>query len=376
MTSKERVLTTLNHEEPDKVPIDAWMVNEITTVIVKLLNINIEEGRFSYAKALGHDLLYKHMGIMDSLASIYKQDRKVEENLYQCKWGIKYKRLPHKYGIFYSFVEHPLADIKNYDSYNWPDPLEIERDGIELYKTIIERDGKDYAILGAVPCTIFEGSWYLRGLENFLIDLCQNRDFADELLRNMMNYHLTLSKKLIEIGVDIIWWGDDIAIETGPYIDPKLFRELIKPKYAYMVQEVKKINKNIKIAYHTDGKVNWVLDDLVDIGVDILNPLQPDVNDVSTIKKRYGKKLSFWGNVDTRCVMSEGSCADVVDEVKNVIRTLAPGGGFILSTNHTIQSTPRAIDNTIAYYWAAHNFRNYPIGSKSTKEQGVVDWGN
>jgi uroporphyrinogen decarboxylase len=128
-----------------------------------------------------------------------------------------------------------------------------------------------------------------------------------------------------------------------------------------MIQEVRKVNKNVKIAFHSDGEIGWALDDLVEIGFDIINPLQPDVNDSVEVKRRYGKSLTIWGNVDTRHVMSNGSCSDVVEEVRKVIRTLAPGGGLILCSNHQIQSTARAVDNTIAYYWAADKFRNYPI---------------
>lgn len=374
MNSKERVLATINHEEPDKVPIDSWMAPEIADEMVKLLNVDLNKDEFALAKVLGHDMLYRTLGICDGFNSIYKKDRKIGENLYQDAWGIKWKKKSQQYGCYCEFAEYPLADIKKYNSYKWPDPMVVEKDGLKMYEELIATCGKDYAIIGAVPCTIWEGSWYLRGLENFLTDLYTNRDFANELLDRMMKYHLTISKKLVEMGVDIIWWGDDIGCEKGPYISPKLYRKLIKPKQAYMVQEVKKINKNVKVAYHTDGDIGWALDDLVEIGIDILNPLQPDVNNVPEIKKRYGKKLTFWGNVDTRHIMSEGTCVDVVEEVKNVIRTLAPGGGLMLGTNHTIQATPRAIDNTMAFYWAAEKFRNYPINLAKPSKQRKVDW--
>jgi uroporphyrinogen decarboxylase len=163
------------------------------------------------------------------------------------------------------------------------------------------------------------------------------------------------------LGVDIIWIGDDIGSEKGPFIDPNLYKKLIKPRHAFLIQELKKINKNLKIAYHTDGDIGWALDDIIEIGVDILNPLQPDANNVEEIKKKYGKKLTFWGNVDTRNIMSKGTFSDVVNEVRKVISILSPGGGHILSSNHIIQATARAIDNTIAYYKAAEVFRNYPI---------------
>ena len=163
------------------------------------------------------------------------------------------------------------------------------------------------------------------------------------------------------MGVDILWWGDDFSVESGPIMQPELFRKLLVPRYARAFGELRRINKNVKIAFHCDGKVEWALDDLIGMGVDIINPLQPDVNDVAAVKRRYGKKLTVWGNVDTRQVMSKGTAEEVVEEVKRVIGLLSPGGGHLFCSNHTIQATPRAVENTVAFYWAAHAFRNYPI---------------
>jgi uroporphyrinogen decarboxylase len=167
------------------------------------------------------------------------------------------------------------------------------------------------------------------------------------------------------MGVDILWWGDDFSVESGPIMQPELFRRLLKSRYARAFQELRGLNKNLKIAFHCDGKVQWALDDLVEVGVDIINPLQPDVNDVAAVKKRYRGKLTVWGNVDTRNVMSRGSVQEVVEEVKKVFRTLSPGGGHLFCSNHTIQATPRAVENTIAFYWAAHMYRSYPIRAES-----------
>jgi uroporphyrinogen decarboxylase len=187
-----------------------------------------------------------------------------------------------------------------------------------------------------------------------------------------MAHSLALSRELVKMGVDILWWGDDFSVESGPIMKPELFKKLLVPRYAKVFSELRAIDRNVKIAFHCDGKVEWSLQDLIDTGVDIINPLQPDVNDVAAVKKRYGKRLSVWGNVDTRRVMSKGSVTEVVEEVKNVIRTLSPGGGHLLSSNHTIQSTPRAVENTIAFYWAAHSFRNYPITLKPVMEMKKV----
>ncbi len=373
MNSKERILTTLNHEEPDKVPIDSWMAPEVAEIIIKGLNIDIEKDPFALSKALGNDLLYTTLGFCDGFSSIFKEDRKIGENLYQDQFGIKWKKHSQQFGGYCEFVEHPLADIKNYDNYKMPDPFKVHVNEFKQYEDMLKNEGKEYAILGGCACTMFEAAWYLRGLENFLTDLYLNKDFAIELLDITMEYSLAISKKLVEMGVDIIWWGDDVSNERGPYINPALFRELIKPRYAHMVEEVRKINKDVFVAFHCDGKVDWVIEDFIEVGFDILNPLQPDANDVAEIKKKYGKKLTFWGNADTRKILNFGNFADVAEEVRHVIEVLSPGGGHILCTNHTIQASPRAVDNTAAYYWAAEHFRKYPINVKKIASDKKLD---
>jgi len=364
MNSKERVLYTINHVEPDKVPIDIWLAPEISNELSNFFKIDLSSEPYLLPKIMNNDVLYSHIGFCSVFNSIYDDNNKIGDNMYMDLWGIKCKRVSHKYGSYCEFVEHPFSDIKKYDSFKWPNPVEVEKNNLDIYKEVIDKDGKDYAIIGGVGCTMFEASWYLRGFEQLLTDFYLNRDFAVELLDRTMNYSLTIAKELVKMGVDIIFFGDDIGCEQGPLINPKVYREFIKPRHAYLIQEVKKINKDVKIAFHTDGKIEWVLNDLLDIGIEIINPLQPDANDVERIKKKYGKKLTIWGNVDTRRIMSTGSCSEVIKEVSNVISILSPGGGHILTSNHIVQAGPNALCNIFAYYWAAEKFRIYPINLK------------
>lgn len=373
MNSRERILTTLEHKEPDRVPIDSWLAPEVAEVFIEAMDLDLSKDPFALTKALGNDLLYSTIGFCDGFSSIFKEERKIGDNLYQDPFGIKWRKKSQRYGSYCEFAEHPLRNIEDYDNYIWPDPLKIFKKEFELYRDLIDKEGKEYAILGGCACTMFEACWYLRGLEDFLTDLYLNKDFAIELLDKTMDVSLKISRKLVEMGVDIIWWGDDVSNERGPYINPKLFKELIKPRYCHMVDEVKKINKDIKIAFHCDGDVGWLMDDLLDIGFDILNPLQPDVNNIESIKKKYGKRLTFWGDVDTRKVMSKGTFKEVAEEVKRCISILSPGGGHILNTNHTVQATPRAVDNVAAYYYIADKFRNYPIKIEKVKKRQKLD---
>jgi uroporphyrinogen decarboxylase len=369
MTSKERVLMAINHEEPDKVPLDSWLAPEVADVLIQLLGVDTGRDPFALAKRLGNDFLYRAVGFCEGFSTIYDEDKKIGDNLYEDAFGIKWSFRRQDFGGYCEMVEHPLADIKAYERFVWPDPLEVSKIGLEENRQLIARDGQEYGIIGAVACSMLEGAWYLRGLENFLFDLAGNLDFANELLDRTMQHSLALSKELVKMGVDILWWGDDFSVESGPIMQPELFRKLLVPRYALAFGELRKINRNVKIAFHCDGRVEWALDDLIGMGVDIINPLQPDVNDVAAVKRRYGKKLTVWGNVDTRQVMSKGTAAEVVEEVKRVIGLLSPGGGHLFCSNHTIQATPRAVENTIAFYWAAHAFRSYPIRIGKVSEE-------
>jgi uroporphyrinogen decarboxylase len=370
MTSKERVQMAINHEEPDKVPLDSWIAPEVADRLVEILNVDNVEDPFALRKKLGNDLLYRIVGFCEGFSTIHDDSKKIGNNLYQDDFGIQWSYKSQDHGGYCEITAHPLSDIKNYDTYRWPDPLVVSKEGLEENRALIQREGREYGIIGAVACSMLEGAWYLRGLENFLIDLASNRDFVNDLLDHTMKHSLILSKELVRMGVDILWWGDDFSMETGPLMHPDLFRKLLLPRYARAFEELRSIDRNVKIAFHCDGQVEWALDGLVEIGVDIINPLQPDVNDTAAVKRRYGKELSVWGNVDTRTVMSEGSVIDVIEEVKKTIGTLAPGGGHLLCSNHTIQATPRAVENTAAYYWAAHTFRDYPLRLEPVKKKG------
>ena len=166
---------------------------------------------------------------------------------------------------------------------------------------------------------------------------------------------------MIEIGAGILWVGDDVGMQSGMYISPQDFRDFLKPRYAHMFSEFRKVKKDIKIAYHSDGYMEPVIPDFIEIGLDILNPVQPSCMDPCEIKKKYGKHLTFWGTVDVQKVMPFGTSGEVISEVKERIKTVGPGGGFILCSAHCIQPTARAVDNIFAYYWAANKYAKYPI---------------
>lgn len=357
MTPKERVLAALNHEEPDSVPIHSTFTPEAERMLARSLGVDTSKVETYKAAGgelpirLGHDLLITWMGIA---TSYYAQD----EEVYTCEWGITWKWVSYPTGRYTEMIQRPLADAKNLKVYKMPDPyLEEKYDGA---KEMIAQYGKEYAIVGAIPCTLFECAWYLRGFDRFMEDLLVHRDFAHELLDRAMNYSLVAGKKLIQLGVDIIWVGDDFGMQEGMIISPELWREYFKPRYAFMFEEFRKVRPDIKIAYHSDGNIEPIMPEYIEIGLDILNAVQPKAINSARLKEKYGHKLSFWGSVDIQEVLPYGTPEDVERETRLRIATLGPGGGLILAPAHNIQPDV-PLENILAFYEAARKYGKYPL---------------
>ncbi|MHB1347543.1 MAG: uroporphyrinogen decarboxylase family protein, partial [Candidatus Humimicrobiaceae bacterium] len=174
-----------------------------------------------------------------------------------------------------------------------------------------------------------------------------------------VDYHFKVGRNLINLGVDVLYIGDDVGMQTAMLISPKLWRKFLKPRYSQLFSDWKKINKNIIFALHTDGYVEPIIPDLIEIGLDVLNPVQPGTMNDIELKNKYGKNLTFWGGINVQKTIPFGTAEDVIKEVKNRIEVFGKDGGFIISSAHNIQPSIRAIDNTFTYYWACNKYGIY-----------------
>ena len=359
MNSKERVLTILNHEEADRIPLTNRFTPEIAGQLAAILGMDYTDS-FDLEVELGHDLLgSKEIGIVSAYSM--EANRPAGDDLYICDFGILKKKMHYPGGYYVEIVKNPLEDLESFSSYKLPDPdkQEILKTQLESYQKSIQKYGDSHAIVGGVTCTIFEGVEMLRGMERVMIDLVENQDFLQELMDLLVEYHYKVGRKLIELGVDIIYIGDDVGMQTGMLISPQLWRKLLKPRYDYLFREWRKINKDIFFALHSDGYIQPIVGDLVEIGLDILNPVQPGTMDDRWLKKEFGEKLSFWGGINVQKTMPFGTADEVVAEVKDRFEIFGPGGGFIIGSSHNIQTNVRSIDNTLIYYWACQRFGKY-----------------
>ena len=351
MTSKERVQIALSHREPDRVPLDLWITPEVEASLIRETG---SQDKYEMRVNQGHDCLMSFVGIV---SSFYMSD----EEQYVCPWGITWRQVPYAGGRakYTEIVTHQLAgDDAKLSSYNPPDPEEPEQ-----YREVEElaaRYGKTHCIVGGVLASVFECPWYLRGMMQFLQDMLTNKDYAHQLMDMVMEFHRRAGIHMIERGCDMLLAGDDVGTQDRMLISPDLWREFVKPRYGELFQAYRDVKSDVRIATHICGSIEPIIEDLIEVWVDVLNPVQPLAMDPARLKRRFGKRLSFWGGVDDQKVIPLGTPEDVEQEVRLRLEQLAPGGGYILCSSHNVQAgTPR--ENIHAFYRAAERFRSYPI---------------
>jgi uroporphyrinogen decarboxylase len=352
MKHRDRVQAALNRETPDRCPMQISFTPEFadrlrTDMALKGQTVHNPHGggnTYELERALDEDMLLTSVGWANS----YYQDAES----YVDEWGIGWKsqdyETPFGVGRYTEIASHPLADAAAITTYQPPDPTRPE-----LYTEAerVIRDFKDeYWIVGVTVVTIFETAWALRGLQQMLVDFVADPDRADTILEIPYRYHLTAAKKLVEMGVDMIWTGDDVGAQHAMLISPKHWRRFLKPRMANFVAELKAINPDVKVAYHSDGNILAIIPELIEIGIDILNPIQPASMDPAAVKQKFGDQLCFWGSIDEQHTLPYGTPDSVRAEVIERLRTIGHDGGLILGPTHHVQ-----LDTPLENFWAMVN---------------------
>ena len=361
MNSKERVLTAIAHEVPDRVPITNRFTPEIASRLAEIVEVD-PGNSFELEAALGHDLLCtKEIGIVNTYAAEYNK-RQGDE--YSDEFKVVKRRVRYEGGSYLEIVRNPLENLDDWSKYQFPDPDKQEslQKQYRQFEKDIDRFGGTHAIVGGVTCTVFEGAEILRGMSRLMVDLLENEGFVNELLDKMMHYHFRVGSRLIELGVDVLYIGDDAGSQRGMLISPEMWRKFLKPRYDFLFREWRKLRSDIVIAFHSDGNIESVVPDFVEIGLDVLNPVQPGCMDDTRLKREFGDKLTFWGGMNVQKTIPFGTPDDVVAEVRDRYAVFGGGGGFIISSSHNVQPNIRSIDNTLSYYWACSRYGRYRNG--------------
>jgi uroporphyrinogen decarboxylase len=348
----------LNHEEPDRCPMQISFTPEFASRLKDDLGLTDEAlynphgGGNTYVleRAIDEDMILTSVGWANSYyaTEVYSEDGVS----YTDEWGVGWKNVEYETrfgkGHYTEIVGHPLADDEAIESYQPPDPNRPE-----LYVEagrVIKEYKDEYWIVGVTVTTIFETAWALRGYERTLMDLVINPDFVERLLDIPFNYHLTAAKRLVEMGVDMIWIGDDMGTQERMLISPDSWRRFFKPLMATFISTLKSINPGLKVAYHSDGVIYPIIPDLIEIGLDVLNPIQPRSMDPEKLKGECGDNLSFWGSIDEQYTLPFGRPAEVEREVITRLKTVGKNGGLIIGPTHHVQ-----LDTPLENFWAMVN---------------------
>jgi len=308
--------------------------------------------------ALGNDVV----GI-GSTAPPSHPTRSRHDGYLEDEWGLIYRRVPHRFGTYLEVVGRPLHGItsaRELARYHLPDPGAPGR--FDVARERAARYGQTHALLGIVECTVFEMAWNLVGLEQFLVDMALGKDYVGPLLDEVANYSIGIGLALAELGAGALLTGDDLGMEIWPMISPRMWREWLKPRLRRVLEAYRVSRPGIVLAYHTCGSVLPFIDELIEIGVQVLNPIQVTARgmDANWLKRTYGHRLAFCGGVDQRQVLPHGTPADVEQEVRRRIRELGAGGGYVLAPTHDIQAdTP--VENVLAVFEAARRWGVSPL---------------
>ena len=372
---RERVVIALAHQEPDKVPLDVGEGRQTSIY---------PEPYLQAAKILGLgqlEVVTSYRGVIDKFDESFLKSLEVDFRRVSLRdvpedqvsepggtirdvWGIGWQ----KAGDFWSPVDLPLKDatIDDLQRYPWPDPRDERRFKGLREEAEFKWKNTPYAIIAKMPNHVYgvlTQSIYLRGMENFFVDLMMNKEFASELMERVLQYHLGLYERYLEeVGkfINIFHTADDLGTQAGPYFSQDLYREMIKPKEKRLMDLIRG-KTEAKILYHCDGAITTFIDDLIEIGVDILNPVQPLPKlEPLMLKETFGRRLSFHGGIDQQQVLTKGTTDEVKEDVKRRINELGPGGGYILAAAQTIMPEVSG-ENVIEMIRAAREYGSYPI---------------
>jgi uroporphyrinogen decarboxylase len=382
LTSSERIRLALRHSEPDRVPLDIGS-NSSTGISVRAYALLRE--RYGITSTIELADQVQQLAVIDeSLLDALKVDtRGVSPNLpfptdqvfeadadyryFTDPLGIRYA-MPIAGGIYFDMVGHPLpGSVTRQDigRYRFPEPEPVPSPLRVAMRRWVQRDNPPAIVLEATPGGILEISSWLRGYEDFLVDLAGDPPLAQYLMERVLEYKLACWEaffRSVEDDFLVVFESDDLGTQNGPMISPDVYRTYVKPLHRRLFDGIRRMApRPVSIALHTCGSVHQFLPDLVEIGLDILNPVQVSAQGMDTkeLKKRFGRDLTFWGGgVDTQRVLPFGTPQEVRDEVRRRIDDLAPGGGFVFATVHNIQAFVPP-ENIIAMLEAFEEVRAY-----------------
>lgn len=353
MLPRERVLTTLRRQTPDRAP------KIMSLCPSQMERFRQETGRDDPAAYFGFEVRNVGPGPLQAAADFsayvrdYPPDARVDE------WGIGWV----KGDFHFERIIHPLRDAQTaqeIERYPFPDLAAPERFGMLAAQIEAVHSAGYAAVAHCTPVggTVFWPAYKLRGMEQLLMDLVAEPALAGTLLDKVTEISAALAARLASYDIDILWLADDFGTQRALIVRPEAWKEWFKERLRRVIEAAKSVNPRLLVAFHSDGKIDEIIPQLIEIGVDVLNPLQPEVMDPARIKREYGNDLAFWGGVGTQTTMPFGSPAEVKRVIQELIATVGAGGGLLVAPTHVVEPEV-PWENVLAFIQAVDQFGQY-----------------
>lgn len=382
ISPRQRVEISLCHQTPDRIPVDFLATPEIWNKLIQHFGLDTREpdeddffepAREAVLNQLNVDCrLISYDMFLNPPAFVILSGANVDwwnslsrstpnrmwrqvlaDGTFRDVWGRHSCNIQNAFGAYEEFVTNPLAQVDSLEDLKvmqWPTP--DWWDFSRLPDLLNELDKKaEYHIRFRVG-SVFEVAWQLRGMESFLLDLVTEPTLAEYLMDRLTDIYVANLQNVLEKAgerIDMIYYYDDVATQTSLLVSKKVWRNAIRPRHQRIVDLAKKYDKHVM--YHCDGAISFLLPELLELGIDVINPVQVDASGMepTELKQKYGKQLSFHGGIDIINTLRTGSPKDVINEVEDRVRVLGVDGGYIMASSHHIQpDTP--IENILAMY--------------------------
>jgi len=319
LSNKQRVRRALNHEGLDRLPTQINYTSALGEQMARYFGVCAPD----LPAMLGNHIIRVDID--------YQPQFSEDEIIRFDWWGAGFDTREEGYFV----VTNPLGEAKDLDAFSWPDPYRPER--YEKARGIIEVDAGQHFILPNFGFTLFERAWTLRGLDNFMVDMAVDPPYVEELLDRIVQIQLVLIQHFINLGVDGGYFGDDYGAQKNMLFSPKMWRRFFKPRLAQLFAPFR--CAGLPVIMHSDGQIQTILPDLVEIGLSALNPVQPEVLDHSWLRTTFGDQLAYYGGISTQTVLPYGSPGEVRKAVADCIEVLAPQGtGLVIAPSHRMMT--------------------------------------
>ena len=358
MTPRERLLTACRRGRPDRVPYSLSFTPQVQARFER------ETGATDMAEYFQLD--YRSVGERPTRKatdfSSYYQDVALPPGTTIDEWGVA-ETPPAGDDPSMAHFRHRLSPLRHatsvaeVEAFPFPDLDAAYRfEGMAEEVAAIKERG--LAVMGGLGFSTFDYSWLVRGIDNLMMDMLANPEMASAVMDRVVAILRGATEGYVRAGVDIMIWGEDVGTERAMMISPSTWRHWIKPRFRSMIAAAKAINPDVVIYYHSCGNIEPIIPDLIEIGVEVLNPIQPEAMDPARIKRLYGDRLAFWGGVSVQRTMPFGTPEQVRAEVKERIETLGRGGGYVIAPAHVLEPEV-PWQNILAFVEAALEFGPY-----------------